>query len=164
MQTKLGIMSIDKNDFLEANRTARIEIFKLEIFVNSFAGAGLIPFDSQRVLSKLNVRLITPPRPTSQGSDSSKNFTPKTPHTVKEVRRQASSIRRLAINDPRCLGDAIDQMEKGCQLAIHGSAIARQQITELLAANAKVARKKRRTKARIAHERSLLVEKLYRVW
>jgi hypothetical protein len=49
-------------------------------------------------------------------------------------------------------------MEKGCQLAIHGFTIARQQITELLAANSKVTRKKQWTKARIAQEESLLVE------
>jgi hypothetical protein len=157
-QARLNRVRVDKTDFLEAYQAARIEAFKPETIVNSFAGAGIVPFNPQHVISKLNIRLVTPPRPISRGSDSSRNFTPKTPHTVKEVKRQASSIRKLATDDPRRLGDAIDQMEKGCQLAIHGFTIARQQITELLAANAKVIRKKRRTKAQIAHEGSLLVE------
>jgi hypothetical protein len=77
---------------------------------------------------------------------------------VKEVRRQVSSIRKIAIDDPQSLGNALNQIEKGCQLTIHGFTIARQQITELLAANAKVTRKKRRTKAQIAHDSSLLVQ------
>jgi hypothetical protein len=48
-------------------------------------------------------------------------------------------------------------MEKGCQLAIHSFTIARQQIADLLAANAKTTRKKRRTKARMASNSALLV-------
>jgi hypothetical protein len=158
VQTKLGIIRIDKTDFLQAYQKARVETFKSETIVNSFASAGLILFDPQRVISKLNIRLPTPPRPISQGSDSSRNFTPRTPRTVKEVKRQASSIRKLTTDDPRRLGDALDQIERGCQLAIHGFTIARQQIDELLAANTKVMRKKRRTKAQIAHEGSLLVQ------
>ena len=40
-QTRLGIYRVDKNDFLEAYRTARIETFTSETIVNSFAGAGI---------------------------------------------------------------------------------------------------------------------------
>jgi hypothetical protein len=43
-------------------------------------------------------------------------------------------------------------------MAIHNFTIEHQQIKDLLAANAKVSRRKKRTKARIAHEGSLLVE------
>jgi hypothetical protein len=152
------MIRVDKTDFLEAYRIARLKAFKPETIVNSFAGASLILFNPQHVISKLNIRLTTPPRPTSHGSDSSRNFTLKTPYTVKEAKRQAASIRKLTTNDPQRLYDTIDQIEKGCQLAIHSFTIARQQVTELLAANMKVTRKKRRTKAQIAHEGSLLVE------
>jgi hypothetical protein len=157
-QARLNRVRLDKTDFLEAYRTARTDAFKPETILNSFTGAGIIPFDPQHVISKLDVRLITPPRPISCGSDSSRIFTTRTPQIVKEVRRQASSIRKIAIDDPQSLGDALNQMEKGCQLAIHGFTIARQQITELLVANAKVTRKKRRNKTQIAHDGSLLVQ------
>ena len=125
--------------------------------MNSFAGASLVPFNPQHVISKLNIRLVTPLRLASHDSDSSRNFTLKTPRTVKEVKRQASSIKKLASENPIRLREAIDQIEKGCQLAIHSFTIARQQISELLAANAKTTRKKRRTKAQIAHDNTLLV-------
>jgi hypothetical protein len=156
-QTRLGIHRVDKNDFLEAYTKARIKAFTEINIVNSFASAGIRPFDPQRVISKLDIRLATPPRPPSNNSDSSRNWTPKTPYTVKEAKRQASSIKKLASNNPARLEEALDQMEKGCQLAIHSFMIARQQISDLLAANAKTTRKKRRTKARMANNGALLV-------
>ena len=94
-QIKLYISRIDKCDFLTAYPRARKEAFKPETILNSFAAAGIAPFNPNRVISKLNIRLITPPPPPSRGSDSSRNFTPKTPHTVKDVRRQASSIKKM---------------------------------------------------------------------
>jgi hypothetical protein len=67
-QAKLHRVRVDKIDFLEAYQAARNEAFKSETIVNSFASASLVPFNPERVLSKLNIRLTTPPRPTSQGS------------------------------------------------------------------------------------------------
>jgi DNA invertase Pin-like site-specific DNA recombinase len=61
-QTRLGIHRVDKNDFLKAYRKARIKAFTEINIVNSFAGAGIKPFDPQRVISKLDIRLTTPPR------------------------------------------------------------------------------------------------------
>jgi hypothetical protein len=65
----------------------RLKAFKLEIIVNSFASASIVLFNLEYIISKLNILLITPPRPISGGSDSSRNFTLKTPYTVKEVKR-----------------------------------------------------------------------------
>jgi hypothetical protein len=160
-QAKLHRVRVGKIDFLEAYQAARNEAFKPETIVNSFASTCLVPFNPERVLSKLNIRLTTPPRPTSQGSyksNSSKDFTPRTPHTIKDVRRQAASIRKLAKEQSQRLDDAIDQLERGFNLALHNYTIEHQQSQELLAANAKVTRKKARTKARIAYEGGLLVE------
>lgn len=57
------INHIDKLDFLESYPLARIEAFKSETIKNSFAAAGLIPFAPDRVISKLNIQLRTPPPP-----------------------------------------------------------------------------------------------------
>ena len=99
-QVKLSISRIDKCDFLAAYPRARKVAFKSQTIINSFAAAGLVPFDPIRVVSKLDIRLHTPPLPPSRGSDSSLNFTPKTPRTVKDVRRQASSIKKLQQESP----------------------------------------------------------------
>ena len=62
VETKIrsGINYIDKLDFLEAYPSARIEAFKEDTIKNSFGAAGLVPFEPDRVILKLNIRLRTP--------------------------------------------------------------------------------------------------------
>ncbi|CDM26623.1 Probable transposable element [Penicillium roqueforti FM164] len=87
IKMRTGINHIDKLEFLEAYPSVRIEALKLETIKNSFLAAGLIPFSPNRVLSKLNIHLRIPTPPPSRGSDSSRNFTPKTPFNGKDLRR-----------------------------------------------------------------------------
>jgi hypothetical protein len=51
------INHIDKLDFLKAYLSARIKAFKSETIKNSFAAAGLIPYNPDRVILKLDIRL-----------------------------------------------------------------------------------------------------------
>jgi hypothetical protein len=63
------INHVDKLDFLKAYPSARIEAFKSETIKNSFAAAGLVPYDPNRVLLKLDIRLRTPtPRRAGEAS------------------------------------------------------------------------------------------------
>jgi hypothetical protein len=57
------INHVHKLDFLEAYPTARIKAFKSETIENSFAAAGLVPYDPDRVISKLDICLRTPNPP-----------------------------------------------------------------------------------------------------
>jgi hypothetical protein len=115
-----GINYIDKLNFLEVYPTVRIEAFKSETIKNSFGAAGLVPFTPDRVISKLDIQLRTPTPPPSRGSDLSRNFTPKTPYTEKELRRQASSIKALlrtrSRSPPSPSNRALNQLIKGFQL------------------------------------------------
>ena len=52
---RLGISYIDKLDFLTAYPQARTDAFKSETIQNSFWAAGLVPFNPESVLSKLNI-------------------------------------------------------------------------------------------------------------
>ena len=52
---RLGISHIDKLDFLTAYPQARTDAFKSETIQNSFRAAGLVPFNPELVLSKLNI-------------------------------------------------------------------------------------------------------------
>ncbi|KGO75084.1 hypothetical protein PITC_058360 [Penicillium italicum] len=103
VETKIrnGINYIDKLDFLEAYPSARIEAFKSDTIKNSFGAAGLIPFSSDQVISKLDIRLRTPTPPPSRDSESSRNFTLKTPFTEKQLRRQALLIEALLCTGSR---------------------------------------------------------------
>ena len=78
-------------DFLKAYPSIQIKAFKLETIKNSFEAASLVPFNPERVISKLNIRLRTPTPPLSRGSD----WDPKTPSNYVQLQRQASLIKAL---------------------------------------------------------------------
>jgi len=82
---------IDKFDFLEANPQAPTEAFKTENIKNSFAASGLVPFNPGTVLGRLNIQLKTSTPPGSQSTNSA----PKTPHNLKQLEKQASTIKKL---------------------------------------------------------------------
>lgn len=159
-----GINHIDKLDFLEAYPTARNKAFKSETIKNSFVAAGLVPFPPDRVLSKLNIHLRTPTPPISRGSESSRNFSPKTPFTEKQLRRQASSIKALlrtgSRSPPSPSDRALNQLIKGCQLALQGAAILAKENSELRAANEKQKQKRTRSSRTIVHEGNLSVQQV----
>ena len=164
VETKMrnGINHIDKLDFLEAYPFARIEAFKSETIKNSFGAAGLVPFEPERVILKLNIRLRTPTPPASRGSDSSRNFTPKTPFTEKDLRRQASSIKALlrirSRSPPSPSNRALNQLVKGFQLQLQSHILQAQEIKELRAANEKQKQKRGKSRRQIQAEAGLTVQ------
>jgi hypothetical protein len=159
---RCGSNYVDKLDFLEAYPAARMEAFKSETVKNSFQSAGLIPFAPERVLLKLDIRLRTPTPPPSRGSDSSRNFTPKTPFTEKELRRQASSIKALlrtrSRSPPSPSDRALNQLVKGFRLTMQGAILLAKENKELRAANEKQKQKRTRSRRQIPAEEGLSVQ------
>ena len=157
-----GINHIDKFDFLEAYPLARMEAFKSETIKNSFRSAGLIPFAPERVILKLDIRLRTPTPPASRGSESSRNFTPKTPFTEKELRRQASSIKALlrtrSQSPPSPSDRALNQLVKGFRLTIQGTILLAKENKELRATTEKQKQKRTRSRRQIPAEEGLSVQ------
>ena len=86
-----GINYINKLDFLAAYPEARAEAYKSSTVYSAFAGASLVPYDPDRVISQLDIKLRTPTPPGSSSSACS----PKTPHTLKQLTRQGSLIKKL---------------------------------------------------------------------
>ena len=111
------------------------------------------------MLSKLNIHLCTPTPSVSWGSESSHNFTPKTPFTEKQLRWQASSIKALLCtrsqSPPSPSDRALNQLVKGCQLAMHNSILLAKENNELRAANEKKKQKCTQSKRQIPHEGGL---------
>jgi hypothetical protein len=159
---RVRINHIDKLDFLEAYPLARIEAFKLETIKNSFGAAGLVPFSPERVISKLDIQLRTLTPPASRGSESSRNFTPKTPFTEKELRRQASSIKALlrtrSRSPPSPSDRALNQLVKGFRLTMQGTILLANENKELRAANEKQKQKRTRSRRQIPAEEGLSVQ------
>jgi hypothetical protein len=61
----LGVNYINKFNFLEAFLAAHESAFQAETIKNSFIGTGLVLFNPDRVLSKLDIQLKTPTPPGS---------------------------------------------------------------------------------------------------
>jgi hypothetical protein len=78
---QVGVNYIDKLDFLEAYTKAYIETFNSRIIQSSFAATGLVLYNPEQVLSKLNIELQTPTLPPTQGKDQGQGQTPWAPET-----------------------------------------------------------------------------------
>jgi hypothetical protein len=112
------------------------------------------------VISKLDICLRTPTPPPSRGSESSRNFTPKTPFTEKQLRRQASSIKALIRTRSQSPSPALDQLIKGFQLSIQGSLLLAKENKELRAEIEKKKQKRTRSTRQIAYKRDLSVQQV----
>ena len=144
-----GQNHIDKLDFLDAFPTARIEAFKAQTIKNSFLATGLVLYNLDRVISRLNIRLYTPTPPPSRGSQSSA-WEPKTPSNYEQLQKQASSIKKLlkqrSKSPPSPLNSAIDQLLKGCQITMQSAAFLARENELLRARHEKIKQKKTRSK------------------
>jgi hypothetical protein len=149
-KARLGVNHIDKFDFLEAFPAARESAFQAETIKNSFAGAGLVPFNPDRVLSKLDIQLKTPTPPGSRSTNSA----PKTPYTTRQLEKQASAARKLLrerAQSPLLLLDTrLDKLIKGHELALNELVLAREEIRKLRANNEWEGKKRKRSTRQLA--------------
>jgi hypothetical protein len=156
-QARAGINHIDKLDFLAAYPHARVEAYKAETIRNSFAAAGLVPYNPDRVLEKLDIQLKTPTPPSSRGSE----YSLKTPQNLKQLSQQASSIKALlkqrSLSPPYPIGAALNQLIKACELSMHTTAILTKEIHDLRAANEKKKQKRARSNKKIRREEGLSI-------
>lgn len=160
---RVGIDHIDKLDFLTAYPRAREKaVNQASTIQNGFRSTGLIPFDPTTVLAKLSIRLATPTPPPSRGSTYSSDFVPLTPQNLIQLQKQSSSIKALLKNrsqsPPTPTNKAINQLIKGCELAMQGAVLLARQNQDLRAANAKQRQKRTRSTRQIVHEGGLSVE------
>ena len=153
-----GINHIDKFDFLAAYPNARTEALESETIKDSFCAAGLVPFSPDQVISKLDIRLRTPAPPARRGSDSSRNFSPKTPFAEKRLRRQASSIPALLHATSERPSPALNQLIKGHQLIIQSAILLAEENKKLRAENEKLKQKQNRSNRQIFHESDISVQ------
>jgi hypothetical protein len=150
-----GVNHIDKPDFLQAFYTARTEAMSSANIQSSFAATGLVPYDPKRVLSKLHTQLKTPTPPsTSHGHASapaSANTQPwafETPHDTAQLALQANAIRRTALPTPT--NRALNQLVKGCQLAMNSAVLLAEENRQLRHENQRQKKKRAKKRAFIA--------------
>jgi hypothetical protein len=143
---RLGFNHINKFDFLSAYPVAYHEVFTIQNIQSGFAAAGILPFNPQRVLDKLNIKISTPTPPQSRGGDLTSSSMLATPYTARQLFKKASSVKKMLWRDSRSpslpLKRSYDKLLKGCELIIHQAAFMLKELHDLRVEHEKDKRKK----------------------
>jgi hypothetical protein len=142
---RVGVSHIDKSDFLPAYFTARTEALTSNTVCSGFAATGLVPYDPERVLLKLNTQLRTPTPPLLPAVELAP-WIPETPHNIQELELQAKTIgefvQRRTAGSSSPTDRAIQQLVKGCQIAMHSAVLLADENKKLRAANERQKKKR----------------------
>jgi hypothetical protein len=146
-----GIHHIDKDDFLMIYPTVRQQVFTEQNIKSGFRATGLIPYNPERVLSSLTVTKTPSPPGTAVGP--SPPWAAETPHNLAELEKQAKLVQDLLQRSSQSpTNQAITQIIKGCQMAMHSTVILGKEIKELRTVNERQKQKKQYRRRYIAKE------------
>jgi hypothetical protein len=155
------INHVSKLEFLCAFREAFFASITEKNIKGGFAGAGLAPYDPERVLSKLDVQLRTP-TPTGPPSAVADLWVSKTPQNPLEAKSQSELIKNRISNhqnsSPTPMLDAVDQFAKGAKAMMHQVALLRAENSSLHKANEALSKRRRAKKTRVRLGGSLTVQ------
>jgi hypothetical protein len=142
-----GIYHVDKEEFLSLYIKARPAVFSSQNIRSGFLATGLIPFDPERVLSSLPVVRTPSPQP---GLATAPAWTSETPHTATQLEQQAKLIHELLQRNSQSPSQAVNQLIKGCQLAMNSAILLATENSKLREANQRKQRKQQRRRRYIA--------------
>ncbi|RKK06667.1 hypothetical protein BFJ65_g18565 [Fusarium oxysporum f. sp. cepae] len=155
------ITHVSKVEFLRAFREAFFASMTEKNIQGGFMGAGLVPHDPERVLSKLDVRIRTP-TPTLPPSTSADPWIPKTPQNPLEANSQSELIKTRISNhqnsSPMSMINAVDQFAKGAKAIMHRVALLEAEVSSLRKANEALSKRRRAKRARVRLGGSLTVQ------
>jgi hypothetical protein len=144
------INHITKLEFLPAFKVAYDRSFTSANILSAFRGAGLIPYQPDVVLSKLDVQLRTPTPPAALVEAV---WQACTPSNVRELKAQSTLIRERVrqhkSSSPASIIKAINQLKKGAEVVMLSAELMRDRITTLEKANEAASKRKERKKKRI---------------
>lgn len=155
--TRQSITHITKMDFLAAFKTAFSKAFTKDNICGSFRGAGLVPFNPEVVISRLDVRLRTPTPPLQATIWES-----RTPSNAKELQSQSTLIReriqRHQNSSPTSILESVNQFTKGAEMMVHSAVLIRDQVSILRKAAEAASERKSRKRRYIQKQGALTIE------
>ena len=149
---KAHINHITKVEFISAYHNAYHKIFTEKNIKAGFRGAGLIPFDPESVISKLDVKLVTPEgsRPSSANSNTWTSRTPKNPlEAISQSTFVQTQINRYQGTSPTKIFEAAEQMARGLEAIAHSMTLIQQENRNLRQANEALSKRRRAKKIRV---------------
>lgn len=158
---RMHITHISKLEFLSAFRTAFFHTFTEKNIKAGFIGSGLVPYDPERVLSKLDVVLRTPTPPQTLPEER-QPWVLKTPQTAYEASAQSEHIKtRISAHQnssPTSMIAAVNQLTRGTTAIMHQVALLRTEVRDLRTANEALSKRRRAKKSRVRQGGSLTVQ------
>ena len=134
-------------------KPARAAALNLSNICSGFAAAGLVPFDPERVLSRLQLKLRIPTPPASETAIAARQ-TSKTPYTVAQLAQEYTTIKgllkRRSKSPPSPTERALKRVVKGCRMAMHNAALLASEIKDLRAMSTRQKRKRETPRSYIA--------------
>jgi hypothetical protein len=147
---KAYITHITKAEFLIAFQKAYAKTMTKNNIKAGFRGAGLVPLDSQVVISTLDVKLRTP---TPTGPPNPDPWTSQTPRNSTKALSQTELVRAKITchqgSSPTLIFEAMTQLAKGTEVLAHRLILAEGQISILEKANEALSKRRRAKKTRI---------------
>jgi hypothetical protein len=152
------IIHITKDDFFPAFRKAHFAAMTESNIQGGFRGAGLLPFDSEKVISTLDLKLKTPTPPNSRPG-TAQAWVSQTPNNAIEALSQSTFIKnRIARHQNSSLTsiyEAVDQITKGASKFMHQLALLKAENQSLREANETLSKRRRAKKTRLRQGGSL---------
>ncbi|KFY29501.1 hypothetical protein V491_00005 [Pseudogymnoascus sp. VKM F-3775] len=149
---------ITKDDFFPAFFAAFQAAITEKNIQGGFRGVGLVPFNPEIVLSKLDIRPRTP-TPHEGVSETPAPWVSKTPNNPTEAFSQSNFIKsRIASHQnssPTSIYEAVDQITRGTQGIMHKMALMQSEIMILRYANETLSMYRRAKRTRLRQGGSL---------
>lgn len=143
---------ITKEDFIPAFRAAFQDSLIESNIKGGFRGAGLVPFDPEKVISALDLKLRTP-TPQNSRPSTAQPWTSQTPSNTTQATSQSSFIKdrvaRHQGSSPTSILDAVDQFAKGTSKVMHQLALLQAEVKDLRKANETLSKRRNRKKSRL---------------
>jgi hypothetical protein len=157
----MHINHMSKLEFLCAFREAFFASMTEKNIQSGFASAGLVPYDPERVLSKLDVKLRTL-TPLNSRASTPQPWVFQAPHNPREVNSQSTLIKTRIANhqnsSPTPMLVAVDQLTKGTMAVMHQVALLQAEVSSLRKANEALSKRRRAKRTRVQLGGSLTVQ------
>ena len=158
---KAHINHITKPEFFIAFKAAHLATMTSKNIKAGFRGAGLVPYDPQSVLSKLDVKLRTP-TPTETPFPEADPWVSQTPHGPTEAVSQSEFVRnRINIHQgssPTSMFSAVKQLAKGTELIAQRMVLMEDELRTLRKANEALAKRRRTKRTRLQAGGALTID------
>ncbi|KFZ11870.1 hypothetical protein V502_07352 [Pseudogymnoascus sp. VKM F-4520 (FW-2644)] len=155
---RMQIMHITKDDFLAAFLEAFNASMTTKNIQAGFKATGLVLYDPESVISRLDPKFITPSPPISC-SGTPNSWVTKTPQTLYDINQQSITIKNKIAkhqsSSPTHMYNIIDAQARGMSKMAHELVLLQAELKDVRAANEVLSKRRRAKKTRLRQGGSL---------